>query len=325
MPAHDGFQLQDRDIELLHFVQQLRIATIDHLAALSGRSVRALWGRLHKLRERRYLASVARFMQKQVYAVGSVGVRVMIEQGYAPANLKEKRIRHNELTEIGIRHSLFVADIHARILLSTRTGPIKLADWQEGSVLWDSVISDGLALAPAEAVEPWIFDPDIAQALGRGEITLDEKTVDLVARPARSASGSKEFSLRAGNLVIRKKLTGLETGVLQGRRYKMRIRNRDSNVALLELRGWAPKSLVAVEQRVEAESAWRGAMLFRLSGPQPNMLFTEARVVDGRLQLKHPVDDTSYGSPIYLEEGALGILQDSNSGALIKGELRNLQ
>ncbi len=139
MPAKDGFQLQDGDIELLHFVHQLRIATIDHLAALSGRSVRALWGRLHKLKERRYLASVARFMQKQVYGIGSLGVQVLIEEGYAPENLKERRLRHHELAEIGIRHSLFIADIHTRMLLLTRTGPIKIAHWEEGSLLWDSV------------------------------------------------------------------------------------------------------------------------------------------------------------------------------------------
>jgi uroporphyrinogen-III synthase len=71
MPAKNGFELQDGDVELLHCVFRLRLATIDHLAALSGRSVRALWGRLLKLKERRYLASVARFMQKRVYAIGS--------------------------------------------------------------------------------------------------------------------------------------------------------------------------------------------------------------------------------------------------------------
>src|ERR1035438_4088854 len=78
MPAKDGFHLQDHDIELLHSVHQLRIATVDHLAALSGRSVRALWGRLHKLSERRYLTSVARFMQKHVYAIGSAGIPLLI-------------------------------------------------------------------------------------------------------------------------------------------------------------------------------------------------------------------------------------------------------
>src|SRR5438270_501623 len=108
MPAKNGFELQDGDIELLNYAFQLRLATIDHLAALSGRSVRALWNRLLKLKERRYLASVTRFMQKRVYAIGSEGVPVLIEHGYAPRELGEKRLRHNELTEIGIRHSLFV-------------------------------------------------------------------------------------------------------------------------------------------------------------------------------------------------------------------------
>jgi hypothetical protein len=140
MPTNNGFQLQDRDVELLHAVYQLRIATIDHLAALSGRSVRALWGRLLKLRERRYLASVARFMQKKVYAIGSKGVPVLVQQGYAPQDFANRRLRHHELTDIGIRHSLFVADIHARMLLLTGTGPITLAHWQEDSALWDSVI-----------------------------------------------------------------------------------------------------------------------------------------------------------------------------------------
>lgn len=140
MAANNGFELQDRDVDLLHHVFQLRLATIDHLAALSGRSVRALWGRLLKLKERRYLASVARFMQKHVYAIGSAGVPVLIEHGFAPQDLADRRLRHHELTEIGIRHSLFIADIHTRMLLLTRSAPITLAHWQEGSSLWDSVV-----------------------------------------------------------------------------------------------------------------------------------------------------------------------------------------
>ena len=65
---------------------------------------------------------------------------VLIEHGYAPQDFAERRLRHNELTEIGIRHSLFVADIHTRVMLLTRSGPITLAHWQEGSALWDSVV-----------------------------------------------------------------------------------------------------------------------------------------------------------------------------------------
>jgi hypothetical protein len=139
MPAKNGFELQDSDIELLHFVYQLRLATIDHLSALTGRSVRALWGRLHKLRERRYLATIARLMQKHVYAVGSAGIPVLVEHGYAPKELSAKRLRHHEFTEIGIRHSLFIADIHTRLVLLTKAGPIALGHWEEGMTLWDIV------------------------------------------------------------------------------------------------------------------------------------------------------------------------------------------
>ncbi len=145
MPAKNGFQLQRRDIELLRSVHQLRIATIDHLAELSGRSVRALWSRLHKLTERRYPASVARFMQKHVYAIGSAGFQVLIGEGCAPADLREKRIRH----------SLFIADIHTQLLLLTRTGPITLTRWQEGSALWDSV--PGRAGEDAIPIRPDVY------------------------------------------------------------------------------------------------------------------------------------------------------------------------
>ncbi len=140
MPAKDGFELQDRDVELLNFVFELRIATVDHLAALSGRSVRTLWGRLLKLKERRYLTSVTRFMQKHIYAIGSQGVPVLIEHGYAPSEFAKKRLRHHELTDLGIRHSLHVANVHARMFLLTRNSPISLHHWQEGPALWDSVI-----------------------------------------------------------------------------------------------------------------------------------------------------------------------------------------
>ena len=79
-------------------------------------------------------------MQKQVYAIGSEAKPLLVEHGYAPSDFAERRLRHNELTEIGIRHSLFVTDIHARMMLLTRSGPITLAHWQEGSMLWDTVV-----------------------------------------------------------------------------------------------------------------------------------------------------------------------------------------
>jgi len=143
MPAKDGFELQDGDIELLRFAHELRIATIDHLVALSGRSEIALWRRLRKLKDRRYLAAVARLMQKHVYALGSEGAPVLIEHGYAERTIAEKRIRHYELKEIGLRHALHVANIHARLILLARQSPIVIDHWQEGPALYDSVVPGG--------------------------------------------------------------------------------------------------------------------------------------------------------------------------------------
>jgi hypothetical protein len=78
-------------------------------------------------------------MQKQVYGIGSKSVPFLIEQGYAPSDLADNRLRRHELTEIGIRHSLFVADIHARTIALTRSGPAELVLRQEGRLPWDSV------------------------------------------------------------------------------------------------------------------------------------------------------------------------------------------
>jgi hypothetical protein len=194
MPAKDGFQLQDRDIDLLHYVFQLRLATIDHLSALSGRSVRALWGRLLKLKERRYLSSVARFMQKQVYAIGTNGVPVLIEQGHVPQDIRDKRLRHHELTEIGIRHSLFIADIHARLLIATRTGLITLAHWQEGSTLWDT--------APIHEGEPSIpIRPDAYFVLRHSERPEGKNKFHLFLEADRSTMSHQRMATKIAGYV----------------------------------------------------------------------------------------------------------------------------
>jgi hypothetical protein len=140
MPAKNGFELQDGDIELLRFAHELRIAQVEHFRTLTGRSKLALWRRLRKLRERRYLASAARFMQQHIYTIGSAGVPVLIEQGYAERTLAEKRVRYRELNEIGLRHALHITNIHTRLLMLTRGTPLKIAVWREGPALWDTVL-----------------------------------------------------------------------------------------------------------------------------------------------------------------------------------------
>ena len=109
---HDSFQLTDGDIEILRFVHELRIAHIDHIAALCMRSYKALARRILKLYYHRYLACITKRPQKHVYAIGTEGVPVLIEHGYAPSDIGEKRLRHAELKDLAIKHFLHVVGIH---------------------------------------------------------------------------------------------------------------------------------------------------------------------------------------------------------------------
>ena len=137
MSARQGFQLTADDVQILHHVHDLRIAQIDHLAALTARSEKALSRRLLKLSDRRFLACIERRPAKHLYAIGSESIPVLIEQGYARQELAAKRLRHGELKEIFFRHFLLVVDIHVKLLRITRHGPIKLIAWREGPSLWD--------------------------------------------------------------------------------------------------------------------------------------------------------------------------------------------
>jgi hypothetical protein len=139
MPATNGFQLFESDLPILQYVYELRLATIPQIAELVGRSYRRTAERLGKLEERRYLKSIARRPSKLVYTLGREGMPVLIEHGYAPRQLADKRLRQHEMKELGVKHALFVSDIHAKLILLTRASSLALSRWVEGSSLFDRV------------------------------------------------------------------------------------------------------------------------------------------------------------------------------------------
>lgn len=135
-----GFQFNERDAEIVHYVYQLRVATIDHLAALTNRSHKALERRLPKLRDERYLVCLKPRPHKGLYVIGPESVPVLVEGGYAPHELAEKRRRETEWKDLMIPHALLVSSIHTKLLLLSRRGSITLEHWQHDEPsLWDSV------------------------------------------------------------------------------------------------------------------------------------------------------------------------------------------
>jgi Replication-relaxation len=140
MPSITGFQFNERDAEIVHYVYLLRVATLDHLAALTNRSYKTLERRVPKLRNERYLRRLKPRPHKGLYVIGPEGVHVLIEGGYAPEDLAAKRLRENEWKDLTIPHALHVADIHERLLILSRQSPIRTALWRhDGPELWDSV------------------------------------------------------------------------------------------------------------------------------------------------------------------------------------------
>lgn len=148
MPATTGFQLVPSDLGILQHVHELRLATIEHVAALSGRSYRRAADRLAKLEGQRYLKCISRRPAKHAYTIGREGVSVLIEHGYAPKKLAQIRLRHTELKELGRRHALFIADIHVKVLQLTRARSFTLSNWVEGPSLWDRVQTSNNVVIP---------------------------------------------------------------------------------------------------------------------------------------------------------------------------------
>jgi hypothetical protein len=146
MPSTAGFQFTERDAEIVNYVYQLRVATLDHLATLTNRSYKTLERRVPKLRDQRYLRRLKPRPHKGLYVIGSEGIPILIEGGYAPDELAERRRRENEWSDLTIPHALLVSNIHTKLLLLSRLNPIKLVLFQhEHASLQDTVqtTSDG--------------------------------------------------------------------------------------------------------------------------------------------------------------------------------------
>jgi hypothetical protein len=146
MPSTSGFQFTERDAEIVNYVYQLRVATLDHLSALTNRSYKTLERRVPKLRDERYLRCLKPRPHKGLYVIGSEGIPILIEGGHASDELAERRRRENEWSDLTIPHALLVSSIHTKLLLLSRLNPIKLVLWQhEHASLQDTVqtASDG--------------------------------------------------------------------------------------------------------------------------------------------------------------------------------------
>ncbi len=141
MPAKKGFQLTEGDIELLGFVYQHRLVTIDHLVALTGRHWKAIYRRLPKLVERKFIQRRRdSSTEKYIYAIGKVGRRELVECEILPEQGLDPLIPLNERSRYTLEHALMVTNVDVCFEVASRKSPIKLIDRKhEGKAIYDKV------------------------------------------------------------------------------------------------------------------------------------------------------------------------------------------
>jgi hypothetical protein len=190
-----------------------------------------------------------------------------------------------------------------------------------------------LLLIPREAIEPWRFDTDIADAIHGKHFSLNSASYDLWLWPAPTAvqkSGAlnadaalrlsrKQFSVIRMPDRDEHKIRAIEDS---GKTTKISVARRDSSSDLALLRVAKSPQTFGALQAVEnpAVTEWDSVALFRFregmrgSAADPELIIVPAKKNGTRIELGELVDSSVFGSPIVSSEGVIGIVQDQSSG-----------
>jgi len=139
MSIQSGFQLTPGDVQILTFLYEFRFLHIGHLIDLTQRRHQMIHRRLLKLIERHFIARITPPSHKHIYTLGRAGSPLLVEQGLAPKEIIDARLRHHELKDLFLKHTLMVVDLHVALERATRDSHIKLVSWKQGVELFDRV------------------------------------------------------------------------------------------------------------------------------------------------------------------------------------------
>lgn len=214
-----------------------------------------------------------------------------------------------------------LVSLETRYALKTRGGEIaSRRDYRLGMLL-----SGGRILAPAEVVEPWSFESSVAQAISRGDVSVDEGGMEIIATPL---SGGRSYSLQRRELRIVRELRATQKAITKDKRvYAVRFRDEDVNATLLDIPELKNAESGAAFNGGSGGGEWEPAVVVRLPHPesQPSLWITQVRLAGGRYEIQDPVDAAAFGSPIWIRGGPVAVLQDESSGAALPGVLTRLK
>ena len=190
------------------------------------------------------------------------------------------------------------------------------------------LVEANTVLVPAEAVEPWSFDERTAEAVERRDVRVASRDVDTIVSPVGAGAAAPGFSLQQKQLRVVKTLAGTEDAMSPQtrRRFRLRLRGRDNNAALLGIVGWSGRGIDV--SRDAPPATWRPATIVRLRRSAntitPSYWRTSVRWDGRRYEIRDPVDAGAFGSPVWTETGVVAMVQDEVSAAPIEELLNQL-
>ena len=212
----------------------------------------------------------------------------------------------------------FVQQVRAtyapRVLVIETRYQVRGKDGRQALLTWRGLgfhQSGGQVIVPAEAIEPWLFDSTVADAIASGAAEVIKSSLDIVARMTTGTS----YSLRNGNLKIVRVAQDRSKAISVRRRkvYEVRERNSTANVAKLLI----TSSLLSKLREATANGAAQTVAVFRLRDSAaeqwPEILILSATGENGTTRLVEPVDLRASGSPVINQDGMVGILLDQST------------
>jgi hypothetical protein len=133
-----GIVVTDGDLAILRFIHDYRLLCIEQVASLSGRTYTRVHRRLKGLFDAGFLRRIERPQRKDIYHLGRRGLAMLLSHGLISEAEAERRGREHELRPATLDHEMMIADVHVRLEIATRPGPIQLVAWREGDAIRDS-------------------------------------------------------------------------------------------------------------------------------------------------------------------------------------------
>ncbi len=153
-----SFALTDRDLDILALVESFRLASSDHILALTAGSRQGILRRLQKLFHAGLLDRLHPEMkngggsEKMIYAVTNRGIRELEKRGKLEKSKTDWNAANRDLHSLTIHHTLLISHIRAVLTLACRKTGVALRFWRdEGPGISDSIEvagSDGYVRVP---------------------------------------------------------------------------------------------------------------------------------------------------------------------------------